>query len=97
MCDRSRFKELTQGQLSFQGLTQAREDLRCHERMAPQIEEIVVNSDLLDSEKLLPDLDDCAIDLIPRSDILVIETRPWMRGGALVRGSDFGLLRLHPR
>src|SRR5712664_1270660 len=46
--------------------------------MASQLKEIVVDTDLLDTEQLSPDTCDSLLDLVSRSDILICQSRSRM-------------------
>ena len=78
------FKQFAQGNVDVKASAQARNHARGEQRMAAELEEVVVDTDLVELQYFAPDLSDQFFNFCARFDESLIELRPlsiWAAAG----------------
>src|SRR5436853_6951803 len=79
-----RFEEADRRDIDVQLFFELGNDSDPDQRIAAQLEKVVVDADLLDAQHVLPDARDAFLQLLGWRDIWVFDVRPWMgRSGRL--------------
>src|SRR5262245_40086648 len=84
------FEKAAQRQLGLECGAYARDHLRCQQRLAAEFEKVVMHTDRLDPQQLLPDAGDGLLGFVARCDAIDAQLRPRVKRGGLSARSDDG-------